>query len=182
MCLSPPPFRACRVFAHGASVEARVTPMEIDELSAGRRRRARRVLEPELQGRPRRHRPRTPHHAAHAAQRRHRPGRRRRVLDRFAIHAGHARHRQRHGPGRGARRRVCGIRAGARRLADAAARRAHAAQRDGVWHRRLHRRALRPPDGGQRPAARRWARSSSPAPPAAWDRLQCGCWRRAAIR
>ena len=29
------PFRACRVFAHGASVEARVTTMEIDELSAG---------------------------------------------------------------------------------------------------------------------------------------------------
>ena len=28
-------FRACRVFANGASVEARVTTMEIDELSAG---------------------------------------------------------------------------------------------------------------------------------------------------
>ncbi len=29
------PFRACRVFAHGASVEARVTTMAIDELSPG---------------------------------------------------------------------------------------------------------------------------------------------------
>ena len=29
------PFRACRVFAQGASVEARVTTMELDELSAG---------------------------------------------------------------------------------------------------------------------------------------------------
>lgn len=29
------PFRACRVFALGASVEARVTTMEVDELSAG---------------------------------------------------------------------------------------------------------------------------------------------------
>ncbi len=29
------PFRACRVFAHGASVEARVTTMDLDELSAG---------------------------------------------------------------------------------------------------------------------------------------------------
>ena len=28
-------FRACRVFAHGASVEGRVTTMEVDELSAG---------------------------------------------------------------------------------------------------------------------------------------------------
>lgn len=29
------PFRACRVFAHGDSVECRVTPMEVAELSAG---------------------------------------------------------------------------------------------------------------------------------------------------
>ena len=29
------PFRACRAFAHGASIEARVTTMDLDELSAG---------------------------------------------------------------------------------------------------------------------------------------------------
>ena len=104
-------FRACRVFAHGASVEARVTTMEIDELSAGDV-----VVRVEYSS--------LNYKDARAVTGRGRPIMRRTPLnagidlagvvessDGSAFHAGHARHRQRHGPGRGARRRLCGVRA-----------------------------------------------------------------------
>ena len=149
-------------------------------IDGGRRHRAGRMVDAELQGWPCRHR-QGAGGAALSDDRGHRFRGHRRAIVASAMEGRRQGDLQRLGHGRDPSRRLC--REGARqgRLAGAPARGHVDARRDGDRHRRLHRDALGAGAGKARPDARSTARSSSPAPPAASARSRPRCCRSSAI-
>ena len=145
----------------------------------GRRDRARRVVEPELQGRAGGHRPRRAIVLQVAAGAGDRPGGIGRTEQRAQIGSRGPRRRQRLGPGRdalgGLRRRRGWSRAGCCACRRHSARQAMAIGTAG-YTAALCVMALQ--KHGTAPAT---ARSSSPAPPAAWARSRWRCSRRSAV-